>query len=219
MNDDVEDDDEDDGLNHAAPTNDSQDGSEEAIEPSTADHNSLTMGRGSSLGSGKLLPPPAVAPPAPPSASPSAPTVAPSPPVAIAAKKRVAKPVTDPEEALITAEPEMLSCRITPEDEFILLACDGLFDVFSSDEVSPSTWVFCDHDVFSVSSARGVLLWGVRSAAECLILSVRQGGGVCWRYCKASRLLIWVCFVLNWSQQCCPPSTLALSVLSSASLR
>ncbi|CAN0075261.1 unnamed protein product, partial [Ectocarpus sp. 8 AP-2014] len=46
-----------------------------------------------------------------------------------------AKPVTDPTGALITAEPEMLSCRITPEDEFVLLACDGLFDVFTSDEV------------------------------------------------------------------------------------
>ncbi|CAM9656169.1 unnamed protein product, partial [Hapterophycus canaliculatus] len=66
---------------------------------------------------------------------PSAPAAAPAPPDAIAAQKEAAKPVTNPKEALITAEPEMLSCRITPEDEFILLACDGLFDVFTSDEV------------------------------------------------------------------------------------
>ena len=146
-----EDEDEDDGLNHtaAAPTTHGGDGARGGDDnehssfeaaASTADRNSLTMGRGSS---GKLLPPPAAAPPAPPAAPlaapPSAPTAAPPPPptAATAGKggRRAIKPVTDPTEALITAEPEMLSCRITPEDEFILLACDGLFDVFTSDEV------------------------------------------------------------------------------------
>lgn len=101
------------------------------VESSTADRNGLTMGRGGSMGNVNLLPPPAAAPvtptPAPPSVAP--PEAAPPAPPA----SRV--PVTDPNDALITAQPEMLSCRITPEDEFVLLACDGLFDVFSSDEV------------------------------------------------------------------------------------
>ncbi|CAM9608520.1 unnamed protein product [Chrysoparadoxa australica] len=36
---------------------------------------------------------------------------------------------------LITAEPEMFCTAITPQDQFVLLACDGLFDVFSNEEV------------------------------------------------------------------------------------
>lgn len=54
-------------------------------------------------------------------------------PAAPAVPKRV--PVTDPAGSLITAEPEMLACTLTAEDEFVVLACDGLFDVFSSEEV------------------------------------------------------------------------------------
>mmetsp|Transcript_97814 Transcript_97814/g.277255 ORF Transcript_97814/g.277255 Transcript_97814/m.277255 type:complete len:640 (-) Transcript_97814:185-2104(-) len=34
----------------------------------------------------------------------------------------------------VTAEPEIRAARLTPEDEFLLLACDGVFDVFSSQE-------------------------------------------------------------------------------------
>ncbi|CAM9167736.1 unnamed protein product [Phaeothamnion confervicola] len=36
---------------------------------------------------------------------------------------------------LITADPEMLCATLTVEDEFLLLACDGLFDVYSNEEV------------------------------------------------------------------------------------
>ncbi|CAM9306207.1 unnamed protein product, partial [Ectocarpus sp. 12 AP-2014] len=132
-----EDDDEDDGLNHTAPVTGSPTNGGEAAEALAADHNSRTMGRGSS--SGQLLPPPppppVVAPPAVPAAPPSAPPPPPPAPPAATAGVSRAKPVTDPTGALITAEPEMLSCRITPEDEFVILACDGLFDVFTSDEV------------------------------------------------------------------------------------
>ncbi|CAM9212920.1 unnamed protein product, partial [Heterosigma akashiwo] len=35
---------------------------------------------------------------------------------------------------LITCEPEILEYDLTPEDHFILLACDGLFDVFENEE-------------------------------------------------------------------------------------
>lgn len=94
------------------------------------------------------------APPAPPASLPSAPPqplptahataagpcapqdLPPQPPIGGAndvVPKRVA--VTDPKDALITAQPEMLACTLTAEDEFVLLACDGLFDVFSSEEV------------------------------------------------------------------------------------
>lgn len=56
--------------------------------------------------------------------------------------KRV--PITDPHDALITAEPEMLACTLSSEDEFVLLACDGLFDVFSSEEVRTlGRFAFC----------------------------------------------------------------------------
>eukprot|EP00968_Pinguiococcus_pyrenoidosus_P023077 scaffold3537_cov256-Pinguiococcus_pyrenoidosus.AAC.4 len=36
---------------------------------------------------------------------------------------------------ILTAEPEIQSLRLTPDDEFLLLACDGLFDVFDNEEV------------------------------------------------------------------------------------
>eukprot|EP00903_Cladosiphon_okamuranus_P008714 g8348.t1 len=36
---------------------------------------------------------------------------------------------------LITAEPEFLVSEITPQDEFLVLACDGVFDVLTSEEV------------------------------------------------------------------------------------
>ncbi|KYF46163.1 protein phosphatase 2C domain-containing protein [Toxoplasma gondii ARI] len=37
-------------------------------------------------------------------------------------------------EPLVIAAPEIRRIALTPSDEFLLLACDGLFDVFSSDE-------------------------------------------------------------------------------------
>ncbi|CAM9694934.1 unnamed protein product [Pylaiella littoralis] len=173
----LDDGDEDDGLNHSGGgratttttddfnnnSNSNRDGQGQEEEggleeSSTADRNLVTMGRGSSLGSGKLLPPSlsgslapsagAAAAAAPPvTAAPQASQAPPAPPAtdadidavgAVARKETGAvgpKMVTDPTDALITAVPEMLSCRITPEDEFILLACDGLFDVFTTDEV------------------------------------------------------------------------------------
>lgn len=42
---------------------------------------------------------------------------------------------TDWDCPLVIAEPEISVMRILPEDEFVLLACDGLFDVYSNDEV------------------------------------------------------------------------------------
>merc|ERR1712137_577317 len=35
---------------------------------------------------------------------------------------------------LVIAEPEIRVERLTPQDEFLFMACDGLFDVFSSQE-------------------------------------------------------------------------------------
>eukprot|EP00747_Dinoflagellata_sp_TGD_P222616 gnl/TRDRNA2_/TRDRNA2_94323_c0_seq1.p1 gnl/TRDRNA2_/TRDRNA2_94323_c0~~gnl/TRDRNA2_/TRDRNA2_94323_c0_seq1.p1 ORF type:complete len:101 (+),score=13.99 gnl/TRDRNA2_/TRDRNA2_94323_c0_seq1:191-493(+) len=35
---------------------------------------------------------------------------------------------------LVIAEPEIRVEQLTPADDFMLLACDGLFDVFSSQE-------------------------------------------------------------------------------------
>lgn len=35
---------------------------------------------------------------------------------------------------LVIAEPEIRMERLTDKDEFLLLACDGLFDVFSNQE-------------------------------------------------------------------------------------
>lgn len=35
---------------------------------------------------------------------------------------------------LVTADPEIRIEKLTPADEFLLLACDGLFDVFTSQE-------------------------------------------------------------------------------------
>lgn len=84
------------------------------------------------VGGVQQVPPSPVASPPPPPVYP--PTLS-SPAATCGEKKKVAT-IVDPNDALITAEPEMLSCRITPEDEFVLLACDGLFDVFSSEEVN-----------------------------------------------------------------------------------
>jgi len=36
--------------------------------------------------------------------------------------------------AMIIAEPEIRMEHLTPQDEFLLLACDGLFDVFETQE-------------------------------------------------------------------------------------
>ena len=36
---------------------------------------------------------------------------------------------------LVTALPEFQSCEVTREDSFCILACDGLWDVLSHDEV------------------------------------------------------------------------------------
>merc|ERR1719343_1945609 len=37
-------------------------------------------------------------------------------------------------ESLVIAEPEIRVEQITPQDDFLFMACDGLFDVFSSQE-------------------------------------------------------------------------------------
>lgn len=88
----------------------------------------------SSCGPGlpKLLPPAEAAPlpPPPPPPLEDAPVAVPKVETPSARAR-----VTDPTDALIIARPEMWSCRLTPEDEFVLLACDGLFDVFTSEEV------------------------------------------------------------------------------------
>jgi serine/threonine protein phosphatase PrpC len=36
--------------------------------------------------------------------------------------------------ALVIAEPEIKTATLTDDDDFLLLACDGLFDVFDSQE-------------------------------------------------------------------------------------
>ena len=40
-----------------------------------------------------------------------------------------------PEEQMITADPELKTLDLTPEDEFIVLACDGVWNSLSSQEV------------------------------------------------------------------------------------
>lgn len=40
-----------------------------------------------------------------------------------------------PEEQMITADPELQTLEITDEDEFIVLACDGVWNSLSSQEV------------------------------------------------------------------------------------
>jgi serine/threonine protein phosphatase PrpC len=39
------------------------------------------------------------------------------------------------DQPLITAEPEIESLTLSEDDNFILLACDGLYDVFTNEEV------------------------------------------------------------------------------------
>jgi serine/threonine protein phosphatase PrpC len=39
------------------------------------------------------------------------------------------------DQPLITAEPEIESLTLSDDDNFILLACDGLYDVFTNEEV------------------------------------------------------------------------------------
>ena len=40
-----------------------------------------------------------------------------------------------PEEQMITADPDLRTLEITDEDEFIVLACDGVWNSLSSQEV------------------------------------------------------------------------------------
>lgn len=50
-----------------------------------------------------------------------------------------------PEEQMITADPELRTLELTAEDEFIVLACDGVWNSLSSQEVrvgaGMSAWV------------------------------------------------------------------------------
>lgn len=39
------------------------------------------------------------------------------------------------DQPLIIAEPDIQVTTVTPDDQFLLLACDGLFDVFSPDDI------------------------------------------------------------------------------------
>ncbi|CAN0484552.1 unnamed protein product, partial [Hapterophycus canaliculatus] len=41
-----------------------------------------------------------------------------------------------PEEQMITADPDLKTLVLTPEDEFIVLACDGVWNSLSSQEVT-----------------------------------------------------------------------------------
>mmetsp|Transcript_100702 Transcript_100702/g.288606 ORF Transcript_100702/g.288606 Transcript_100702/m.288606 type:complete len:171 (+) Transcript_100702:1382-1894(+) len=45
-------------------------------------------------------------------------------------------PDTDLSKPLIIAEPEVQAVTLIPADDFLLLACDGLFDVLTNQEVS-----------------------------------------------------------------------------------
>jgi len=40
-----------------------------------------------------------------------------------------------PEQQIVTADPEIKERKITPDDEFVVLACDGIWDVLSSQQV------------------------------------------------------------------------------------
>ncbi|MBW0543778.1 hypothetical protein O181_083493 [Austropuccinia psidii MF-1] len=40
-----------------------------------------------------------------------------------------------PEEQVVTADPDILTHQITSEDEFLILACDGIWDVYSNQQV------------------------------------------------------------------------------------
>lgn len=49
-----------------------------------------------------------------------------------------------PEEQMITADPDIRTLELTEEDEFIVLACDGVWNSLSSQEVGQSggRWIF-----------------------------------------------------------------------------
>ena len=40
-----------------------------------------------------------------------------------------------PEQQMVTADPEVTITQLVPEDEFIVLACDGIWDVMTNEEV------------------------------------------------------------------------------------
>jgi protein phosphatase 1G len=44
-------------------------------------------------------------------------------------------PRLSPQEQMITADPEVQSCFLTCEDDFLVLACDGIWDVLTSQEL------------------------------------------------------------------------------------
>jgi len=37
----------------------------------------------------------------------------------------------EPKDQIITAEPDVLTQRLTPDDRFLVLACDGIWDVMT----------------------------------------------------------------------------------------
>lgn len=48
-----------------------------------------------------------------------------------------------PEEQMITADPDLKTLDLTPDDEFIVLACDGVWNSLSSQEVRRSGRMPC----------------------------------------------------------------------------
>lgn len=64
---------------------------------------------------------------------------------------------------LLTAEPEFASTEIGPEDEFLLMACDGLWDVLGKDEAVEHAKKFFDEVTFVIFVFAAVLLMYCRS--------------------------------------------------------
>jgi len=46
----------------------------------------------------------------------------------------------------VTCEPEIIEADIEPDDEYLVLASDGVWDVMGNDEVSFNTAFFKDFD-------------------------------------------------------------------------
>lgn len=75
-----------------------------------------------------------------------------------------------PEEQMVTAVPEIRRMRLQPGDDFLLLACDGIWDVLTNQEVCSELSSLAHHSRGSLCRPRSFLLYNHKIHLSKLVL-------------------------------------------------